>query len=156
MSRDDVRVQWLRDRVLAALRLTDPAPFEELLQRGHGEGARAVLRFLERGAPDGDREGEADTALLLLRAERRGEDGEKAAGEPPWAPPTPFPAPCFPLSHLLSLCPVTPVLTPFPASPSPVLCPVLLNRFYPTHFHDLSPLWLCPGGICAIPTANGY
>ncbi|XP_064889438.1 dynein axonemal heavy chain 10 isoform X2 [Columba livia] len=80
MSRDDVRVQWLRDRVLAALGLTDPAPFEELLQRGHGEGARAVLRFLERGAPDGDGESEADTALLLLRAERRGEDGEKAAG----------------------------------------------------------------------------
>uniref|UniRef100_A0A8C6ZHZ5 Dynein axonemal heavy chain 10 n=1 Tax=Nothoprocta perdicaria TaxID=30464 RepID=A0A8C6ZHZ5_NOTPE len=52
MSLEDVRVQWLRDRVLGALGLTDPAPFEELLSRGDGEEARAVLRFLNRGGDE--------------------------------------------------------------------------------------------------------
>ncbi|KAM9219274.1 dynein axonemal heavy chain 10 [Leptosomus discolor] len=75
MSLDDVRLQWLRDRVLAVLGLTDPVPFEELLNRGDGEEGRTVLRFFGRGTEDGDDEREAGTALLLLRAERRPEDG---------------------------------------------------------------------------------
>ncbi|GAB0196984.1 dynein axonemal heavy chain 10 [Grus japonensis] len=71
MSLDDVRVQWLRDRVLAVLRLTDPAPFEELLSRGDGEEARTVLRFFDRGDREGDNESAAGTTLLLLlQAER--------------------------------------------------------------------------------------
>ncbi|XP_040982062.1 LOW QUALITY PROTEIN: dynein heavy chain 10, axonemal [Aquila chrysaetos chrysaetos] len=74
MSLDDVRLQWLRDRVLAVLGLTGPAPFEELLNRGDGQAARTVLRFFDRGTEDGDNESEAGTALLLLRAERRGEE----------------------------------------------------------------------------------
>ncbi|XP_064378089.1 dynein axonemal heavy chain 10 [Dromaius novaehollandiae] len=77
MSLDDVRVQWLRDRVLGALGLADPAPFEELLSRGDGEEARAVLRFLNRGEEDD--EDDAAAALLLLRAERRPPDSEEAA-----------------------------------------------------------------------------
>ncbi|KAM6052185.1 dynein axonemal heavy chain 10 [Chlamydotis macqueenii] len=72
MSLDDVRVQWLRDRVLAVLGLTDPTPFEELLNRG-GD-AQTVLRFFDRGAKDGDDGSEAGTALLLLRAGRAGEE----------------------------------------------------------------------------------
>lgn len=82
MSLDDVRLQWLRDRVLAALGLTDPAPFEDLLNRGGGQEARTVLSFFER---DRDTESEAGTALLLLRAERRSQDGEEAPGEAPAA-----------------------------------------------------------------------
>ncbi|KAK4813186.1 hypothetical protein QYF61_014017 [Mycteria americana] len=79
MSLDDVRLQWLRDRVLAVLGLTDPAPFEELLNRGDGEEARTVLLFFDRSTDDGDNESEAGTALLLLRAERCSKDGEEAA-----------------------------------------------------------------------------
>ncbi|KAM6051570.1 dynein axonemal heavy chain 10-like [Theristicus caerulescens] len=87
MSLDDVRLRWLRDRVLAVLGLTDPAPFEELLNRGDGEEARTVLLFFDRGADDRARESEAGTALLLLRAERRSEeavdtgDTDEFAGE---------------------------------------------------------------------------
>ncbi|XP_030358369.1 dynein heavy chain 10, axonemal isoform X4 [Strigops habroptila] len=80
MSADDVRLRWVRDRVLAALGLTHPAPFEELLSRGHGEEARTVLRFFDRGTTEGrDEEREAGAVLLLLRAERRGGDGEEGA-----------------------------------------------------------------------------
>ncbi|KAM9526416.1 uncharacterized protein ACIB01_014906 [Guaruba guarouba] len=75
MSAGDVRLQWVRDRALAALGLTHPAPFEELLSRGHGEEARAVLRFFDRGTTEGrDEEREAGAGLLLLRAGRRGGD----------------------------------------------------------------------------------
>ncbi|KAM6340444.1 uncharacterized protein FN964_011784 [Alca torda] len=79
MILDDVRVQWLRDRALAVLGLTDPAPFEELLNRGDGEEGRAVLLFFDRGPEEGDDEREAGATLLLLRAEQRGQDGEEAA-----------------------------------------------------------------------------
>ncbi|XP_062480123.1 dynein axonemal heavy chain 10 isoform X3 [Pezoporus occidentalis] len=80
MSAGDVRLQWVRDRALAALGLTQPEPFEELLSRGHGEEARTVLRFFERGTPEGrDEETEAGAVLLLLRAEWRGGDGEEGA-----------------------------------------------------------------------------
>ncbi|KAM9259890.1 dynein axonemal heavy chain 10 [Cariama cristata] len=78
MSLDDVRLQWLRDQALAVLGLTDPAPFEELLNRGGGEEARTVLRFFDRGTEGRGDESEAGPALLLLRAERLGEDGEEA------------------------------------------------------------------------------
>ncbi|PKU30569.1 hypothetical protein llap_19128 [Limosa lapponica baueri] len=80
MILDDVRVLWLRDRALAALGLTDPAPFEELLDRGDGEEGRAILRFFDRGTEEGDDEGEAGATLLLLRAEWCRQDGEEAAG----------------------------------------------------------------------------
>ncbi|KAM4891097.1 dynein axonemal heavy chain 10 [Sylvia borin] len=70
MSLDDVRLLWLRDRALALLGLSEPAPFEELLSRG--EGGRIVLRLFGLGSED---ESGAGTALLLLRAERPGPDG---------------------------------------------------------------------------------
>ncbi|XP_074463065.1 dynein axonemal heavy chain 10 [Larus michahellis] len=80
MILDDVRVQWLRDRALTVLGLTDPAPFEELLNRGDGEEGRAVLLFFDRCTREGDDEREAGATLLLLRAERRGRDSEEAVG----------------------------------------------------------------------------
>uniref|UniRef100_A0A8B9MLI2 Dynein axonemal heavy chain 10 n=1 Tax=Accipiter nisus TaxID=211598 RepID=A0A8B9MLI2_9AVES len=84
MSLDDVRLQWLRDRALAVLGLTDPAPFEELLNRGDGQAAWTVLRFFDRGTEDGDNESATGTALLLLRAEWR---GAAAVGEVPFTEP---------------------------------------------------------------------
>ncbi|KAM6297937.1 dynein axonemal heavy chain 10 [Aegotheles albertisi] len=75
MSVDDARLRWLRDRALAVLGLTDPAPFEELLSRG--AEARALLRSFDRGAEAG---GEAGPALLLLRAERRGREAAGTGG----------------------------------------------------------------------------
>uniref|UniRef100_A0A8C4UNG2 Dynein axonemal heavy chain 10 n=1 Tax=Falco tinnunculus TaxID=100819 RepID=A0A8C4UNG2_FALTI len=68
MSLDDVRLQWLRDRVLTVLELSDPAPFEELLNRAGGQEAGAVLRFFDRGSEAGDNGSAAGAALLLLRA----------------------------------------------------------------------------------------
>lgn len=96
MSLDDVRVLWLRDRALALLGLSDPAPFEELLSRA--EDARVVLLFFGLGAED---ERGAGTALLLLRAERAGPDGEEGTGEG-----SPAPGPAWPQ------LPVSPSLKP--------------------------------------------
>lgn len=79
MSLNDVRVRWLRDQALASLGLSDPAPFEELLNRHGGEGARTVLSFFSRGAED-DEERKA-AGVLLLRVERRPQETEEAAGE---------------------------------------------------------------------------
>ncbi|RMC05733.1 hypothetical protein DUI87_17276 [Hirundo rustica rustica] len=73
MSLDDVRVRWLRDRALALLGLSEPAPFEELLSRG--EDARVVLLFFGLGAGGSEDASGAGAALLLLRAERPGPDG---------------------------------------------------------------------------------
>ncbi|XP_038229191.1 dynein axonemal heavy chain 10 [Dermochelys coriacea] len=81
MSLDDVRVQWLRDRVLSTLGLSDPAPFEELLNRGDGEEGETVLRFLNRRAAG--EEGEVAGAALLLRAELRQEEIEIEETEEP-------------------------------------------------------------------------
>ncbi|XP_078277210.1 LOW QUALITY PROTEIN: dynein axonemal heavy chain 10 [Rhinoraja longicauda] len=46
MSLDDPRLEWLRDRVLQALGLTDPDCFEELLNRDDGLHELVILRFL--------------------------------------------------------------------------------------------------------------
>uniref|UniRef100_A0A8B9BUE2 Dynein axonemal heavy chain 10 n=1 Tax=Anser brachyrhynchus TaxID=132585 RepID=A0A8B9BUE2_9AVES len=77
MSLNDVRVRWLRDQALASLGLSDPEPFEELLNRHGGEGARTVLRFFSRGAED-DEEKKA-AGVLLLRVERRPQETKEAA-----------------------------------------------------------------------------
>ncbi|XP_039416979.1 dynein heavy chain 10, axonemal isoform X2 [Corvus cornix cornix] len=79
MSLDDVRVQWLRDRALALLGLSDPASFEELLSRG--EEARLVLRFFGLGAEGSEDTSGAGSALLLLRAERPGRDDAGGTNE---------------------------------------------------------------------------
>lgn len=76
MSLGDVRVQWLRDRALSALGLTDATPFEDLLNRDGGEAGRAVLRFFNGGAENDD-----GVTAVLLRAERRPHEGGEAAGE---------------------------------------------------------------------------
>lgn len=122
MSLDDVRVQWLRDRALAVLGLTDPAPFEELLNRGDGGEGRAVLRFFDRGSEEGDDESEAAAALLLLRAERRGQDGEEAVGEAPAAPACPALPWTLPDRHPLPS--VLPSATPCFSLPQAPVCPI--------------------------------
>ncbi|XP_034494845.1 dynein heavy chain 10, axonemal isoform X4 [Ailuropoda melanoleuca] len=45
---DDLRVLWMRDRVYAAFRITDPQLFEELLNRNDGEGEDLILHFLNQ------------------------------------------------------------------------------------------------------------
>ncbi|KAJ7419933.1 Dynein heavy chain 10, axonemal [Willisornis vidua] len=73
MSMDDVRLRWLRDRALALLGLSDPAPLEELLS----EGPRAALRLF-----GGDDAGGAGPALLLLlRAQHDTRDTREFAEE---------------------------------------------------------------------------
>lgn len=79
MSLEDVRVQWVRERALSALGLPDPAPFEELLNRGDGEEAEKLLRFLNRS--DAGEEGAAAASALLLRAELRHEERDVEIGE---------------------------------------------------------------------------
>lgn len=82
MSLNDVRVRWLRDRALALLGLSEPAPFEELLSRR--EDARVVLLFFTLSTDDESEAGK--TLLLLLRAERPGPAGEEGVGEDPPVP----------------------------------------------------------------------
>lgn len=98
-----MRVQWLRDQALASLGLSDPAPFEELLNRHGGEGARTVLRFFSRGAED-DEEKKA-AGVLLLRIERRPQEIEEAAGEAALlaCPAGPSPGYCLVLKPFLQL-----------------------------------------------------
>ncbi|XP_054568736.1 dynein axonemal heavy chain 10 [Eptesicus fuscus] len=45
---DDLRVQWIRDRVYTALGLTEPQLFEELLTRDDGEAEDLILHFLNQ------------------------------------------------------------------------------------------------------------
>jgi len=163
MSLGDVRVLWLRDRVLAALGLTDPAPFEELLSRNGGEAGRAVLRFFNRGAENDD----DVTAVLLLRAERRPQEGGEAAGEAALLPAGPSPpgtTSCgplatFPFSSLLgcslfyfparlplslplsaSLSLLSCVPSPWALLTSPIFRPFLLSSGVLEQFAP-SPLW---------------
>ncbi|KAL2298284.1 hypothetical protein Nmel_015276 [Mimus melanotis] len=84
MSLDDVQVRWLRNRALALLGLSEPAPLEKLLSRG--EDVRVVLRFFGLGAEGSEDASGAGAALLLLRAERPGPAGEERVGERPPAP----------------------------------------------------------------------
>lgn len=83
MSRSDTRVRWLRDRALALLGLSDPAPFEELLSRR--EDADLMWVFFALSTYDKSKE-DTTLLLLLLRVERPGPDGEEGVGEGPPAP----------------------------------------------------------------------
>ncbi|XP_015274779.1 PREDICTED: dynein heavy chain 10, axonemal [Gekko japonicus] len=65
---DDVRVQWLGERLRSALNVAEAAPFEELLSRNDGEEADTILHFLNRPAAAGD---EGAAAALFLRQEQR-------------------------------------------------------------------------------------
>ncbi|XP_044296574.1 dynein axonemal heavy chain 10 isoform X1 [Varanus komodoensis] len=64
---DDVRVQWVGERLQGALGVRDAAPFEELLNRDDGEEAEALLHFLNQGASAE----EGEPAALFFRPELR-------------------------------------------------------------------------------------
>ncbi|XP_066511362.1 dynein axonemal heavy chain 10-like isoform X1 [Hoplias malabaricus] len=68
MALDDPRVEWLRDRVCAALFLPEPKCFEELLSRGDGEEEQKILQFLNEIT-----EGESTSALLFYKRLREEE-----------------------------------------------------------------------------------
>ncbi|XP_069880965.1 dynein axonemal heavy chain 10 isoform X1 [Dipodomys merriami] len=67
---DDMRVQWMRDRVFAAFGLSDPGLFEELLSRDDGEVEDLVLHFLNR------RTEEEEAAALFFQCLTRMEEVE--------------------------------------------------------------------------------
>ncbi|XP_028567040.2 dynein axonemal heavy chain 10 isoform X2 [Podarcis muralis] len=64
---DDVRVQWVGERLQSALGVKDGAPFEELLNRNDGDEAEILLRFLNLGASAE----EGEPAALFFRQEIR-------------------------------------------------------------------------------------
>ncbi|MEE6504167.1 hypothetical protein FKM82_005082, partial [Ascaphus truei] len=66
MSLEDARVEWIRDRVYGAFRLTDPAHFEELLNRNDGEHGGQLLRFLNEREEGQEEEGAS--ALLFFKS----------------------------------------------------------------------------------------
>uniref|UniRef100_A0A8C5K168 Dynein, axonemal, heavy chain 10 n=1 Tax=Jaculus jaculus TaxID=51337 RepID=A0A8C5K168_JACJA len=60
---DDLRVLWMRDRVNAALDLSDPQLFEDLMNRDDGEGEEVVLHFLNQMSEE-----ECASAIFFYRA----------------------------------------------------------------------------------------
>ena len=50
---DDVRVEWLRDKVYHSLNISDPEVFEELINREDGEYERVLAKFLNETAEEG-------------------------------------------------------------------------------------------------------
>lgn len=74
---DDLRVLWMRDRVYAAFRITDPQLFEELLNRNDGEGEELILHFLNQIS---DEEG---ASTLFFYRKVVPEEVEVEIGEPP-------------------------------------------------------------------------
>lgn len=81
---DDLRVQWIRDRVYRALGLTDPQLFEELLVRDDGEAEDLILHFLNQTSEE-----EGAATLFVYRkvvpeeVEVEVDTGEPAAPLPP-------------------------------------------------------------------------
>lgn len=88
---DDVRVQWVGDRLQSALGVKDGAPFEELLNRNDGDEAEILLRFLNLGASAE----EGEPAALFFRQEIRLDEvdveigGQGASGRVQRASPPP-------------------------------------------------------------------
>lgn len=59
MSHDDLRVEWIRQRVCAGFNLPDCHPFDELLSRGDGEEELKIIHYLNIVS-------EEDSSLCLL------------------------------------------------------------------------------------------
>lgn len=91
---DDLRVQWIRDRVYTALGLTDPQLFEELLVRDDGEAEDLILHFLNHTSEE---EGAATLffyrKVLPEEVEVEVDAGEPAAPSPGRLPTHPRPPP---------------------------------------------------------------
>uniref|UniRef100_A0A8C5S9R1 Uncharacterized protein n=1 Tax=Laticauda laticaudata TaxID=8630 RepID=A0A8C5S9R1_LATLA len=64
---DDVRVQWVGERLQRGLGHSDPSPFEELLNRNDGEETEQLLHFLNMSASAED----SQAAGLFFRQELR-------------------------------------------------------------------------------------
>lgn len=86
---DDLRVQWIRDRVYTALDLTDPLLFEELLSRDDGEAEDRILHFLNETSEE---EG-ASTLFFYRKVVPEEVELELDPGEPrpPARPPPSLP-----------------------------------------------------------------
>ncbi|XP_053327864.1 dynein axonemal heavy chain 10 [Spea bombifrons] len=77
MALDDPRMEWIRDRVYCAFSLSDPACFEELLNRKDGEHEAKLLRFLNETSEE-----EGASALLFFKSIREEEVDVEIAVEP--------------------------------------------------------------------------
>uniref|UniRef100_A0A4X2JQB9 Dynein axonemal heavy chain 10 n=1 Tax=Vombatus ursinus TaxID=29139 RepID=A0A4X2JQB9_VOMUR len=60
---DDLRVEWMRDRVYVAFQITDPEYFLELMNRNDGEAEDGILHFLNQST---DEEGAASIFFYRL------------------------------------------------------------------------------------------
>lgn len=65
---DDPRIEWLRDRVYAALDIQGNEVFEELLERDEGEFERRLGKFLN------DTPEEGETAILFYKIVKEEEE----------------------------------------------------------------------------------
>ncbi|KAM5191717.1 dynein axonemal heavy chain 10 [Mantella aurantiaca] len=77
MSLDDPRLEWIRDRVYCSFGLTDPACFEELLNRNNGQQEEKLLRFLNESTDE-----EGASALFFFKRIREEEVEVEIAVEP--------------------------------------------------------------------------
>uniref|UniRef100_W5K6M6 Dynein axonemal heavy chain 10 n=1 Tax=Astyanax mexicanus TaxID=7994 RepID=W5K6M6_ASTMX len=68
MALDDVRLQWIRDRVCSAFYLPEPNCFEDLLSRGSGSERDKIIRFLNQISEE-----ESSSALLFYKRIREEE-----------------------------------------------------------------------------------
>ncbi|KAM4707116.1 dynein axonemal heavy chain 10 [Discoglossus pictus] len=77
MSLDDPRLEWIRDRVYGGFSITDPAIFEDLLNRNDGEHEVKLLRFLNETSEE-----EGAAALLFFKRTREEEEDVEVSIEP--------------------------------------------------------------------------
>lgn len=75
---DDVRVQWLGERLQRGLGQANPAAFEELLNRNDGEETERLLHFLNMSASAED----SQPAGLFFRQELRLDEIDVEIGAP--------------------------------------------------------------------------
>lgn len=65
MVHDDLRVEWIRQRVCAGFNLTDPGCFDELLGRGDGEEEEKIIRYLNNVSEE-----DSTSCLLFFKSIR--------------------------------------------------------------------------------------
>lgn len=65
---DDIRIEWLRNKVYASLDIKEPEVFEELLNRDEGEAERKIAKFLNE-TPD-----DSNGALVFFKVIREEEE----------------------------------------------------------------------------------
>lgn len=51
---DDIRYQWIRDKVFASLNIEEPEVFEEFITRNEGENEKAIANFMNQTEEDDD------------------------------------------------------------------------------------------------------